>query len=458
MLIRTAFLQVFIAVLFAFCASAAWSEVIPLKKAPAADIFDKADAESGQSEWQELFNGKDLTGWDGDPRFWSVKDGAIHGETTKETPAPNNTFIICRSTTLKDFELRLKYRIRNGNSGIQYRSSEFDRWRIRGYQAEVENNPTKRPLGNSAGFLYDEKGRGELAMIGEFVVIDKTGDKKIVGNVNTRKELLEAKYHNDGDWNDYVIIARGNHFVHYLNGYKTADVIDNDPNAAREGLLALQIHYGNPMAMDFKDIRVRHLDEYPDTRCLFNGKDLTGWVAEEGTWVAEPDGVLQARSGKNIWTEEAFEDFILDLEFKVTKGTNSGVFLRNLDNKKWKHHGMEIQIQDSYGREPGKHSCGALYDCLAPAGNMVYPPGQWNHLRIIAKKNLLDVVMNGERILTADLDLWTRPHLNPDGTKNKFPVAFKDVHRRAGYIGFQGRHNDNQPIWYRNIKITPLKD
>ena len=101
-----------------------------------------------------IFNSKDLTGWDGDSRLWSVKDGVIRGQTTIANPARGNTFLIWRGGELKDFELKIKFRLQNGNSGIQYRSKEAAKWVVGGYQAEVENNPGK------VGFLYHERGRG----------------------------------------------------------------------------------------------------------------------------------------------------------------------------------------------------------------------------------------------------------------------------------------------------------
>ena len=104
-----------------------------------------------------IFDGKTLEGWDGNPDLWSVKDGVIHGETTPEKPTKINTFLISEAAgQLKDFELKLKFQIENGNSGVQYRSKEFDKFRITGYQAEVENNQGK------VGFLYHEGGRGWL--------------------------------------------------------------------------------------------------------------------------------------------------------------------------------------------------------------------------------------------------------------------------------------------------------
>src|SRR5262245_4313580 len=129
-----------------------------------------------------LFNGKDLTGWDGDTRLWSAKDGVLRGETTKENPAKGNTFLIWKGGELGDFELRLSFRIRNGNSGIQYRSkhlpfkeTDANKWVVSGYQAEVEDTPGK------VGFLYHERGRGELCFVGEKVVIGEDGTTTAVG-------------------------------------------------------------------------------------------------------------------------------------------------------------------------------------------------------------------------------------------------------------------------------------
>jgi hypothetical protein len=110
-------------------------------------------AESADQDFKPIFNGRDLTGWDGDPRFWSVSGGTIRGETSLERMALSNTFLIWRGGVLKDFELKLKVRIRNGNSGVQYRSQDLGKHVVAGYQAEVDNTPGK------SGFLYQERGR-----------------------------------------------------------------------------------------------------------------------------------------------------------------------------------------------------------------------------------------------------------------------------------------------------------
>jgi hypothetical protein len=116
--------------------------------------------------------------------------------------------------------------------------------------------------------------------------------------------------------------------------------------------------------------------------------------------------------------------------------------------------GIEVQISDSYGKEPNTHSCGAVYDCLAPSKNMEKKSGEWNHIIITAKENKINVVMNDEQIIDMDLDLWTEAGKNPDGTKNKFRTAYKDM-PREGHIGFQ---EHGHPVWYRNIKIKVLED
>jgi hypothetical protein len=203
----------------------------------------------------QLFS-NDIVGWDGDTRLWSLNDGIVKGETTTENPAKGNTFLIWRGGTLGDFELRLTFRIDHGNSGIQYRSKQIEgkdpsnRWVVSGYQAEVENTPGK------VGFLYHERGRGYLCNVGEKVEIGEDGKPKVVGKLGEKEEI--AKTYKKSDWNDYVIIGRGNHLQQYLNGYQTVDVIDNDPNGrALSGILALQIHAGPPMVVEFKNVRLK---------------------------------------------------------------------------------------------------------------------------------------------------------------------------------------------------------
>lgn len=207
------------------------------------------DVEAG---FKPIFNGKTLEGWDGNPKFWRVEDGAITGETTKENPTNGNTFIIWRQGELDDFELKLKFRIVGGNSGIQFRSKEPSQWVIAGYQADFD------AAGGWTGTLYEERGRGVLAKRGSKVVISSEGKPQATGETTPEKTIVESI--KKEDWNDYHIIAQGNHLVLKVNGLVTADVTDNDANRrALSGLLALQLHAGPPMKVQFKDIRLKRL-------------------------------------------------------------------------------------------------------------------------------------------------------------------------------------------------------
>lgn len=224
----------------------------------AADKPQAAPAETG--DMKSLFNGKDLTGWDGDPQLWSVRDGVIHGETTEEIKAQGNTFIIWKDGTTKDFELRLSFRCNaTNNSGIQYRSKHItdgnpkNKWIVRGYQHELRN---ENQLPNVSGFIYDEGGkRGRICLAGEQATWEG-GKKNVTGSLIDAEAF--QKLFKLNDWNDVVIIAKGTHIQHYLNNTLILDFTDKDPELAlTEGVLALQLHAGKPMWAEFKNIRIK---------------------------------------------------------------------------------------------------------------------------------------------------------------------------------------------------------
>jgi putative membrane-bound dehydrogenase-like protein len=208
-----------------------------------------ADDEAG---FEPLFDGKSLDGWDGNPEFWSVKDGVITGQTTAEKPTRGNTFLIYRKGEVGDFELRAEFRIVGGNSGIQYRSKEVGKWVIGGYQADFD------AAGQWAGTLYEEKGRGVLAKRGQKVVVPAGAKPEVVGETAAEKDIVAGL--KKEDWNSYVVIAQGNHLVQKLNGITTVDLTDNDPaKRAEKGLLALQLHAGPPMTVQFRNLRIKKL-------------------------------------------------------------------------------------------------------------------------------------------------------------------------------------------------------
>lgn len=201
-----------------------------------------------------LFDGVTLSGWDGDPRFWSVKDGAITGQTTADNPTEHNTFLIWRKGTPGDFELEADFRLVGGNSGIQYRSREIDKWVISGYQADFD------AAGRYTGILYEERARGILAQRGKKVVIDADGKRRVVGKTCDEKEVM-ASIKKDG-WNHYRIVVQGNHMIHQVNGFTTVDVTDDQVDKrSMTGLLAFQVHAGQPMLVQFKNLKLKLLSK-----------------------------------------------------------------------------------------------------------------------------------------------------------------------------------------------------
>ncbi|MFV1968281.1 MAG: family 16 glycoside hydrolase [Pirellulaceae bacterium] len=216
--------------------------------------FTTTPAWGDEDGFESIFDGKTLDGWDGNPKFWSVRDGAITGQTTQENPTQGNTFIIWRKEEVSDFELKLEYKLIGGNSGIQYRSFQLegdDEWRIGGYQADFEAGD------RYSGILYGERYRGILADRGQKTVIGEGGKVKVVGSVGESAEI-QTKIKKE-DWNEYHIIARGNHFVHKINGVTTCEATDEDSAARTSGLLALQLHQGPPMTVQFRNLRLKRL-------------------------------------------------------------------------------------------------------------------------------------------------------------------------------------------------------
>lgn len=361
-----------------------------------------------------IFNGTDLTGWDGDPRFWSVKDGAIRGETTTENPTQGNTFCIWRGGTLRDFVLKIKFRIEGGNSGIQYRSKEFGPWRVGGYQAEVCSEP------GQVGFLYHEAGRGSLVQVGDFGLISEQGAISVIGKVADANALQKAGYYKASDWNEYTIIAQGNYLRHYLNGYPTMALIDNDrltdPNnpedrrgAAREGVLALQIHAGPPMIVEFKDIRIRQLSSnFGRAIRLFNGVDLEGWTVSSDACrdtFGVKDGVITdtGRPMGYLRTTADYTNYTLHLQMRHVEEGNSGVLVRMTGPDKVWPKSIEAQGQSgSMGdiwnidefpmkvdpeRTSGRHT-----RKMHPSNER--PIGEWNDYEITLDGGNLEIRVN----------------------------------------------------------------
>lgn len=213
-----------------------------------------ASAEDG---FKPIFDGKTLQGWDGDPKLWSVEDGAITGRTTLENPAKHNTFLIWRGGRPADFVLKFEYRMPDAgfcNSGMQYRSVEAPanagRWIVGGYQADMDGD------NNYTGILYEERGRGIIALRGQKVAVGVDHRPKVVEQFADAKEL--GKTIKKGEWNKYEVIAQGNHLIHKINGKVMVDITDNDAEQRRsKGVLAIQVHAGPPMKVQYRNIELK---------------------------------------------------------------------------------------------------------------------------------------------------------------------------------------------------------
>ena len=218
-------------------------------------ILVLATTSFAQDGFTSLFNGKDLTGWDGDPKLWKVENGIVIGTNPTPEAMANNSFLIWRGGKVKDFELHATLRVEgDNNSGIQYRSRELPevaQWVITGYQCDIH------PAIEHTGMTYEEKGRGIFGLNGHNVLLDPEG------------ALWELSEHEPvkadvSQWNEYTIIAKGNHLRHFINGQPTSELIDHDASKrALEGLLAIQLHRGNPNSVHIKDLRLKVLPDSP---------------------------------------------------------------------------------------------------------------------------------------------------------------------------------------------------
>ncbi|MGO8699164.1 MAG: family 16 glycoside hydrolase [Limisphaerales bacterium] len=206
-----------------------------------------------------MFNGQDLTGWAGSPDLWSVHDGAITGNSTPDHPAKENTFLIWTNGLPADFEMRCSFKIGPDNSkgfapnsGVQFRSAivKPSYWVMSGYQADMEAGR------QYTGGLYEEKARGILASRGDQVVVRPDGKIEKTGSLGDRAALENEIHH--GDWNDYDIIAKGNHIQLFINGKAMVDLTDEQKDkAAASGFIGLQLHAGVTMTVQFKDLRIK---------------------------------------------------------------------------------------------------------------------------------------------------------------------------------------------------------
>lgn len=243
------------------------------KQSEADDQGENTGPAANDDGFVQIFNGKDLEGWEGDTTYWSVKDGSLVGAITPATLLKTNSFIIWRGGAPEDFELIADFRItESGNSGINYRSEQLTDvpHALKGYQADIDGK------NNYTGQNYEERKRTTLAYRGEKVIItsqpnvEKEGSlrenvknncwmsREVTGALGDKDSLMSAIRAND--WNTCHIIAKGNHLQHYINDVLMSDVTDNDEaNRKMSGLLGVQVHVGGPMTVEYRNIRLKKL-------------------------------------------------------------------------------------------------------------------------------------------------------------------------------------------------------
>lgn len=203
--------------------------------------------------FRSMFNGQDLAGWEGRPGWWRVEDGCLTSESTDAKPCPSAHYLMWRGGKPGDFEMRAEYRLVGAaaNSGIQFRSRELPDFDTSGYQADMEAGD------QWTGCLFEHT-RGGVSMRGQKTVIDRDGKKEITP-LGDPQELLRRVKKND--WNEYRIVARGNEITLTINGVVMTQVTDNQTSiAAKDGVIALQMHPGPPMKVQFRNLRIKTFD------------------------------------------------------------------------------------------------------------------------------------------------------------------------------------------------------
>jgi len=381
--------------------------------------------------FRALFNGEDLEGWKGlvgDPesraamsnqeltqkqeeanadmrRHWSVRDGVLVFDGEGHSLVTEKDY--------GDFEMMVDWKIEpGGDSGVYLRGTpQVQIWDI-----------TEWPQGS--GGLYN--------------------------NQNHPSEPLVAADNAIGEWNSMRVLMRGEEVTVHLNEQLVVDnvVLENywnrDQPIYSVGQLELQSH-STPLY--FKNIFIR---EIPRKQPLFNGEDLTGWQPagdQSGEWQAD-NGLLYTEGGGGwLSTDQTYDNFRLELEYRLPEGGNSGVFLRAPREGNPAYEGLEIQLLDDDAQqyadlEPWQYT-GSIYNVQAPSGDAVKKAGEWQKMEIVADGSKLKVTLNGEIIMNTNLVHYMDRVDEHPGLK-----------RRSGYIGLQ---NHGSRVEFRNVTITEIK-
>ena len=431
-----------------------------------------------QSEWESLFNGKNLKGWvklNGTAEY-KVVDGTIVGISKMDTP---NTFLATKKM-YGDFILEFEFKVDDSlNSGVQFRSNslkEYQNGRVHGYQFEID--PSSRAW---TGGIYDEARRGWL--------YDLTG-----------KEYAQKAF-KKGEWNKARIEAIGKNIRTWVNGIPCANILDETDSS---GFIALQVHAIGDKSHEGKTIAWRNIkictqniesektpdfQEIPQKNCIANtisdreaqdgwkllwdgattngwrGAKLStfpqkGWKIENGILkVLKSDGA-ESRNGGDIVTVDKYKNFELSVDFKITPGANSGIkYFVDTDMNKGEGSsiGCEFQILDDLKHPDaklgvnGNRKLGSLYDLIPAPEDKPFRPGFFNNARIVLKDNKVEHWLNDVKIIEYERNnqMWRALVAY---SKYKIWPAFGEA--AEGNILLQD-HGDE--VWFQNIKIKELK-
>ena len=436
-------------------------------------------------EWpryKSLFNGKDFTGWkvpEGGEGHWQVFDYMIDYDAKASGEEKN----LWTEESFGDFALHVDWRFKEASGMHDMPFILPDGSYKKDENGEIIRTPTPN---SDSGILL----RGSMNQVNLWNWNVGSGELwSVRTNNDMSPELRAAAVPSKkmdrpiGDWNSMDITVIGDRVSVMLNGEW---VIENAqiPGLPESGPIGLQHHGGidkdtgeyvaTSSLMQFRNLWVRPIDgpllavEDPADQdegweTLFNGEDLSGWltgpnnkfVVENGELTVKrdnPDG--QEHNLDYLWTEDRYGDFILDLEFKVVDGTNSGVFFRTDDVMDPVWTGLEVQVTSSHGQRgiTKTGTAGAIYDMLEPTKNAVNPSGEWNTYRLRCEGSNISVWLNDEHVVDMDISQWREAHTNPDGSWNKFPTP-GTAFAREGHIGLQ---DHGKPVWYRNIRVKRL--